>query len=54
MDSETEDVEEQVVAAEFNRIDSNQDGQLRSVHVLLSKLYPDFCKTSLYPKFVQI
>ena len=37
MDSEAEDVEEEVVAAEFNRIDSNQDGQLRSVHVLLSK-----------------
>jgi Ca2+-binding EF-hand superfamily protein len=42
MDSEAEDVEEEVVTAEFNRIDSNQDGQLRSVHVLLSKLYPDF------------
>ena len=39
MNSEPEDVEEEVVAAEFNRIDSNQDGQLRSVHVLLSKLY---------------
>ena len=39
MDSEADDVEEEVVAAEFNRIDSNQDGQLRSVHVLLSKLY---------------
>ena len=38
MNSEPEDVEEEVVAAEFNRIDSNQDGQLRSVHVLLSKL----------------
>lgn len=36
MDSETENVEEQVLGAEFNRIDSNQDGQLRSVHVLLS------------------
>ena len=49
MDSEADDVEEEVVAAEFNRIDSNQDGQLRSVHVLLSKLYPDFCK----PHFIQ-
>ena len=38
MNLEPEDVEEEVVAAEFNRIDSNQDGQLRSVHVLLSKL----------------
>ena len=38
MNSEADDVEEEVVTAEFNRIDSNQDGQLRSVHVLLSKL----------------
>merc|ERR1711971_206996 len=28
MDSEAEDVEEEVVTTEFNRIDSNQDGQL--------------------------
>ena len=56
MNSEPEDVEEEVVAAEFNRIDSNQDGQLRSVHVLLSKLKSsyilrrpqNFAKSSLY------
>ena len=39
MDSEAENFEENIINAEFNRIDSNQDGQLRSVHVLLSKLY---------------
>ena len=58
MDSEAEDVEEEVVAAEFNRIDSNQDGQLRSVHVVLSKFdlsklyYSDFAKPHLIQTFV--
>ena len=51
MDSETEDVEEQVVAAEFNRIDSNQDGQLTPnralVHTYLLYFFSISYQTSL-------